>query len=200
MAVRRSQPELAGFEAPRPREFVAFRQTDYDVPFWARNNTYPGRWNRPGDEATQYWSLDPDGAWAEFVRQEELGSNDLPLIRRPMWICRISIGSLIDLRERHVREQHSTDLGTLLGADWEPCQLLAAKLRAAGAGGLLTPSAALDGCSNLTIFGPRRAIDWTRRPALHSTVPAAITAVGGPTADIVERVGGRPGSPPDRLF
>lgn len=201
-AAPNAQAELFGFAAAEPCELLAFRQTDYDVPFWARNNSYDGRWNVAGDPPTQYWSMHPDGAWAEFLRQEELqDAADVRLIRRPIWVCRIVIGSLLDLRGTSQQEQHEIAPTDLVDPDWGACQRLARRLRAAGVGAILSPSAALDGHDNLTIFGARRAIHLHRRPVLQSTVPAAIVARGRPSPellDAIRRTTPTPGS--DQLF
>lgn len=202
MAVSSAQPELPGLAHQAPFERLAFRQTDYDVPFWARSNSQPGRWNKAGDAPTQYWSLHPDGAWAEFVRQEELTDPAAILaLHRPIWVCRISLAPLVDLREDEERVRYGVTAGELVSSDWTACQRLGRRLRADGAPGVLAPSAALAGHDNLTIFGPRRAIALHRRPVLHSTVPAAVVARGAPEPGLVERVR-QWASPdaPDRLF
>ena len=44
-----------------------------------------GRWNTR-DELTHYFCDTPDGAWAEFLRHEEIvDAEDLPTIRRDLW-------------------------------------------------------------------------------------------------------------------
>lgn len=197
-----SEPdELPGLVEAAPPELIAFRQTDYDVPFWARNNSYPARWNHAGDPPTQYWALHPDGAWAEFVRQEELTEeHEAQQIRRGLWVCRVPRGDLLDLRDPAVQEAEGVTTDDLTADDWGPCQALAERLRDRGCTGLLSPSAALPGCTNLTLFGGRRAIAWQRRPVLRSTVPSALLALGGPPAGIVGRVATPPPRRDDTLF
>jgi RES domain-containing protein len=193
-----AQPELPGFDADGPREWLAFRQTDYDVPFWARNNSHPGRWNRAGDPPTQYWSLHPDGAWAEFLHQEELGDpGDLTRLRRPIWVCRIRVAPLVDLRRDDERDRWAVPLDALTDSDWSTCQRLAGTLREQRVAGVIAPSAVIDGHDNLTLFGPRRAIALHRKPVLHSTVPAAMVARGAPDPALLTRVrrGTAPGAP-----
>lgn len=193
-----AQPELAGFGAEGPGEVLAFRQTDYDVPFWARSNSHPGRWNVAGDPPTQYWSLHPDGAWAEFVRQEELTDvDDLARLRRLIWVCRIRVAPLVDLRREDERDRWAVTLDALTDPDWTACQRLAGTLRERHVAGVIAPSAVLDGHANLTFFGPRRAIALHRTPVLHSAVPAAMVARGAPDADLLARVrsGAAPGTP-----
>ncbi len=197
-----ARPELPGFGADAPHELVAFRQTDYDVPFWARDNSQPGRWNVIGDPPTQYWSLHPDGAWAEFLRQEELTAvGDLERLRRPIWVCRISLAPLADLRRADERARWSVTPDDLIDSDWTRCQRLAGTLREHGIAGVIAPSAAIAGHDSLTVFGPRRAIDLHRRPVLHSTVPAAVVARGAPDPALLDRIRRvvNPGAP-DALF
>ena len=51
---------------------TGFRHTDPRFPFlWAGASQPAGRWNRKG-ELTHYFNDTPDGAWAEFLRHEEI--------------------------------------------------------------------------------------------------------------------------------
>lgn len=202
MAAPSAPADLPGLVHGAPPELIAFRQTDHDVPFWARNNGFDARWNVAGDEPTQYWSLHPDGAWAEYLRQEEVFDDEAASnVRRAVWTCRIPRGSLLDLRDRDACDRLGIDPDVLTAPDWSGCQTVAARLRHEGCPGILTPSAALDGHTDLTIFGARRAIDWQRRPVLRSTVPAAVVAVGRPPDGLAGRVEPRvPSDRTDRLF
>lgn len=201
MVARSAQAELPGLVEHAPAELIAFRQTDYDMPFWARNNSFAARWNAADDPPTQYWSLHPDGAWAEYLRQEELTDEaDVALVRRTIWTCRVPRGTFLDLRDPEACEAVGLDPDALTADDWSPCQALAARLRQGRCSGVLTPCAALTGHTNLTIFGAKRAIDWQRRPALHSQVPAAVVAVGRPPAGLVARVEPRSPRSPSTLF
>lgn len=176
-------------------DLTAFRYTDYDVPFWARPNSRPGRWNRVGDRPTQYWSLAPDAAWAELIRAKELhAEDDLELVRMPVWVCRIPAQGLIDLHDAHVQATFGLTRDDLVDDDWSGCHEARVALDGAGARGLIAPSAALDGHASLTILGARRAIDWRSTPALTSTLPAARLAVGRPPEGLLSHVR-RPVSP-----
>jgi RES domain-containing protein len=175
-----------------------FRYCSYDVPFWVRLNTRPGRWHRIGDPPTQYWSMTPDAAWAELIRAEGLRSEEeLDLVRMPLWTCRCPPAGLIDLGDETIRSRLGISLSALSGDAWAPCQDLGRELRHAGHPGVIAPCAALDGHANLTIFGARRQIDWRDRPALARTIPAAIVAVGRPAPGLVQRVH-RPADPGSR--
>lgn len=181
------------FEPPRPtapaEDLVAFRYSSYDVPFWVRPNTYAQRWNVALEEPTQYWSLTPDGAWAELIRFNELTAEDqLDEVRMPIWVCRLSSMGLLDVRELNVRDHYSLTPADLTAEDWSSCQRAATAMRADGVRGILSPSAALADATNVTLLGPRRAIALDRHPALVSAVPAAVVAIGRPPPKLVQRV------------
>jgi RES domain-containing protein len=167
---------------------MAFRWTTYDVPFWARHNSRPGRWHRVGDSPTQYWSLTPEAAWAELIRHEGLYEEvELDLVRMPLWVCRLPKASIVDLHVPEHRERYGLELGDLVDDDWEPCQAARGSLEA-DARGVIAPSPALPEHANVTLFGARRTIDWTRQPVLASTIPAALSAIGRPPEGLLARV------------
>jgi hypothetical protein len=116
---------------------IAFRHTDPRYPFlWEHASQPAGRWNAPG-ELTHYFSDTPDGAWAEFLRHEEIvDPRDLPTIRRAIWA--------VDIGEEPAARP-GLPLATLLGgpATWSACRSEGARLRSSGRTGLTAPSAAL---------------------------------------------------------
>jgi RES domain-containing protein len=186
--VASEQTEFALGQVVTPGSVTLFRYTDYDVPFWSRQNSRPGRWHRRGDSPTQYWSMTPEAAWAELLRAENLRSEaELDFVRMPMWACRVPMMGLLNLTDIDVQEAQGITESELAGDDWSPCQTLSGKIRNTGTG-VIAPCAALDGHANVTIFGARRAIDWRDRLALARTVPATIVAVGRPPVGLVERV------------
>jgi hypothetical protein len=183
-------------------ELTAFRWSSYDVPFWGRTNSRDGRWNYAGVDSTQYWSLTPDAAWAELIRHENLHSEaELAMVRMPFWVCRIPTVMLIDLRFPGERDRHRIREDELIDDDWTSCQGLAVRLRN-HARGVIAPCAALPEHASITLFGPRRAIDWASRPARASTVPTSRAAIGRPPdAGLIPQVRRRAHVPPgDRLF
>lgn len=195
-------PEQVALPVSAPGSLTIFRYTDYDVPFWARSNTRAGRWNEVGDGPTQYWSLTSDAAWAELIRAKDLYTEqELEMVRMPIWACRIPAVGLLDLHDATTLEGCGLTPGDLVADDWRACQQTAPILRAE-APGIITPCVALDGHANVTLFGPRRAIDWRTKPALVSTVPACKVAVGRPPPGLIDRVR-RPigeGPPQEHLF
>lgn len=175
--------------APPAEDLVGFRYSSYDVPFWVRPNTHAQRWNASLEAPTQYWSLTPDGAWAEHIRFNDIRTEaELDEVRVPIWACRLPSIGLLDLRDPGVRERYGLKHSDLTAAEWSPCQLAATAMRAHGVRGILSPSPVLADATNVTLFGPRRAIAFETRPALASAVPAAIVAIGRPPRRLVDRV------------
>jgi len=86
---------------------------------------------------THYFTDTADGAWAEFLRHEEISDpEDLATVRRALWA--VEIGDPPPLQPQLARE-------TLTGgrASWQGCQREADRSRSGGALGLTAPSAAL---------------------------------------------------------
>lgn len=117
---------------------IVFRQTDRRVSFLWESATQPAaRWHGPGEGPAHYFADTPDGAWAEFLRHEEITDPaDLPTIRRRLWA--IEIG---DASAESVRVSAAVATG---GRDsYVRCQAEARRLRARGVSRLRAPSAAL---------------------------------------------------------
>jgi hypothetical protein len=117
---------------------IVFRQTDHRYPFlWESADQAPGRWHGAGEGPAHYFADTPDGAWAEFLRHEEItDAADLETIRRQMWA--VDIG---DAPAEPVRVPLPVAVGAL--DSHAPCQAEARRLRSRGAQRLRAPSAAL---------------------------------------------------------
>lgn len=117
---------------------IAFRQVDSRYPFLWESEAQPaGRWHAAGDGPAHYFADTPDGAWAEFLRHEEITDPaDLATIRRQMWA--VDIG---DSAGTHV----SLPPDALTGDrdSYPRCQSEARRLRDKGARRIAAPSAAL---------------------------------------------------------
>jgi hypothetical protein len=117
---------------------MAFRQVDGRYPFLWEDAAQPGgRWHATGEGPAHYFADTPDGAWAEFLRHEEITDPaDLATIRRQMWA--IDIGEV---------EAETIDLPPRVltgGPDSYPeCQRASRTARARGAASITAPSAAL---------------------------------------------------------
>lgn len=180
---RDPRPELMQFDN------VAFRYSNYDTPFWVRSNSEAGRWHSIGDGPTQYLSTTVEGAWAELIRAEGLGAEaEVALIRMPMWVAEIHVQQIADYGSFEKAAKAGFSPEALVEDDYSRCQEEGERLRLAGYQGVLAPSAALPGVTNLTLFGPKVASSWGVRPLLASSVPATKIAVGAPPEGIVERV------------
>lgn len=176
-------PELTAFDG------VAFRYSNYDTPFWVRPNSESGRWHRAGDDPTQYLATTVEGAWAELIRAEGLGSEaEVSLIRMPMWVARVRVHRIADYGTFDKAAEAGFSPEALIDDDYHRCQEEGKRLRLAGYQGVLAPSAALPGSTNLTLFGPKVASSWEVQPLLPSSIPASTLAIGAPPEGVVARV------------
>lgn len=73
---------------------IVFRHADPRFPFlWESADQPPGRWHGPGEGPVHYFADTPDGAWAEFLRHEEITDPvDLDTVARALWA--IEVGRL----------------------------------------------------------------------------------------------------------
>jgi hypothetical protein len=65
---------------------IVYRHADTRLPFlWESSEQPAARWHGDGEGPVQYFSATPDGAWAEFLRHEEITEpSDLEGVRRAM--------------------------------------------------------------------------------------------------------------------
>lgn len=168
---------------------AAFRYSAYDTPFWARDNKTSGRWNSTGTGATQYLSLHPDGAWAELARHENLRTEEeLAEVRTTLWTATVHQLNVVDYSNFTKAEKAGFPPDALIDDDHTRCQEEAVRLRKLGHAGVLTPSAALPGAVNLTIFGRRVRTTFGIDSRLASAIPACAVAVGSPPPGLASRV------------
>lgn len=117
---------------------IVFRHADRRFPFlWGTPDQPPARWHGEGEGPVQYLADTPDGAWAEFLRHEEITTpEDVATIRRALWA--------VELPKQPDRASELA-VGMLTGGPdtYETCRDEARRLRARGAVGLVAPSAAL---------------------------------------------------------
>ena len=136
---------------------IVFRQTDRRYPFvWESSAQPAGRWHGEGEGPAHYFADTPDGAWAEFLRHEEIRTlEDLETVRRTLWAVEIDDGAAAG-----VALQQTTLTG---GPDtWPACQRHARGLRWRGATRLLAPSAGLES---------GKARGWTVHSGLQPAAP-----------------------------
>lgn len=108
------------------------------MPFlWERDDQPAARWHNEGEGPVHYLTDTPDGAWAEFLRHEEITDPaDLVEIRRSLWAVEIEA-------EGHPAPELGLEIVTGGTATYPECREDARRLRATGARGLLAPTAAL---------------------------------------------------------
>ena len=117
---------------------IGFRHADRRfAPLWESTSQPAARWHTDTDGPAHYFADTPDGAWAEFLRHEEIvDPDDVVGIDRAMWAMALPTLS------------YATPVLTSVEMTGDPgsypaCQAEAARLRAGGADGLRAPSAAL---------------------------------------------------------
>ena len=118
---------------------TGFRHADNRYPFLWESDAQPaGRWHADGEGPCQYLADTPDGAWAEFLRHEEITDPaDLAGIARSIWA--------IDVPDLVVDRAHQAAAPDMLGGSesYSSCQDYARDVRASGVTELTAPSAAL---------------------------------------------------------
>jgi hypothetical protein len=118
---------------------IVFRHVDSRFPFlWESDGQPGGRWHADGDGPVHYFADTPDGAWAEFLRHEEITeAEDLATIRRALWS--VELPKKPRARPRLPRRLLQGGLPS-----YPACRAEARRLRESGANGLIAPSAALE--------------------------------------------------------
>lgn len=141
--------------------WTCFRQVDPQWPalFHSAGEAVPsqvsGRWHRQGKGYAQYLSLVPAGAWAELARYYSIRSaKRARQQRRDLWVVRVEETEIADLSTFDAWDSCGLDPRVAV-ADHDATHELADELRDAGYRAVLSPSAALSGTVNLTVFGAR---------------------------------------------
>lgn len=167
---------------------IAFRQTDARYPFlWEGRDQPAGRWHGEGEGPAHYFADTPHGAWAEFLRHEEITeAEDLATIHRQIWAVEIGDDPAAAVK---------LPIDVLTGGfdTYGRCQEESRRLRARGAGRLIAPSAALmpDGATGLVVNnGPRPAAPRDGR----------VIVVFGPPHAMVGWMVANASRPPDELL
>jgi hypothetical protein len=162
---------------------IGFRQVDRRYPFlWEDSRQPAGRWHAQGEGPAHYIADTPDGAWAEFLRHEEITDpDDLPTIRRQLWA--VDLG---DEAAAPVRVPATIVRGGL--ETYARCQQEAAALRARGHRRIVAPSAALL---------PGRARGFIVRAGIRAAAPrdGRVFVVFGAPAGLVGWIAADPGCP-----
>lgn len=170
---------------------IVFRHADSRFPFlWETSDQPAARWHGDGDGPVHYFADTSDGAWAEFLRHEEIRHpSELDGVRRGLWAVEVG---------EEPGWEPALDERVLHGdADSYPdCRGEADRLRSNRATGLVAPSAALlpGGARGWRVSGGLRpgpdregtvVVLFGPRPDL---VGWAATLDGRPEASLLDRV------------
>jgi hypothetical protein len=112
----------------------------------------------------------------------------LNLVHVPMCALRVDAARIVDYSTFERAEESEFAADALIDDDYARCQAEGAALRAAGYHGVLAPSAALPGCVNLTIFGPKVLASWSRPTRLVAEMAGCMVAIGSSPDEIREQV------------
>ena len=175
---------------------IAYRHADPRLPFFWEGTRQPAaRWHEADDGPVQYLADTPDGAWAEFLRHEEIQDpDDVATIRRALWAVEIgeSPGAAPEL-----------PIATMTGGSdsYVACRVEAARLRASGVTRIDAPSAALaDARPYVVRGGLQPSAPRPSRTIVFFGVPPArgwrAAAEGRPHRELLTRV--RPLTAPGR--
>jgi hypothetical protein len=169
---------------------VVYRHATFGSPLRTEPARQPGRYHIAGDASpTQYLCIHPMGPLAEFMR---FHSTRLPehvsQIRARTWALRLELESLL-----RITFDNAVEFGLspedLVSDDHSKCREVASELRGSDIPGILVPSAALPGTSNVVIFGPRVGGPYLLDAIGEVDIPASITAEAGrPVRALLERV------------
>jgi RES domain-containing protein len=166
-----------------------YRATSYDVPLRVAANRRSGRWNIAGAETVRYLCLDAEAPYAEKIRHEDLRTEaEVGTYTVALRELEVNEGLVVDYRTFEKAEEAGFPAAALVDDDHERCQKEARRLASLGARGVLSPSAALPGSTNLTLFGQRVEVRWGARPGIASAVPAQRLSSGHAPRGLVERV------------
>lgn len=166
-----------------------YRATSYDVPLRVAANRRSGRWNLAQAGTVQYLCLDAQAPFAEKLRHEDLRTQgEAATYTVTLWELEVNEGIVVDYSTFEKAEDAGFPPDALVDDDHERCQEEAQRLVSLGARGVLSPSAALPGSVNLTLFGRRVEVRWGAKARVASAIPAQKLVTGHPPTGIVERV------------
>lgn len=172
-----------------PIQARVYRATSYDVPLRVAANRRSGRWNIAQSSTVQYLCLDAQAPFAEKLRHEDLRTQtEVETYIVSLWELEVNEGFVVDYSTFEKAEEAGFPPEALVDDDHERCQEEAQRLMSLGARGVLSPSAALPGSMNLTLFGQRVEVRWEAKPGVASAVPAQKLVTGHPPRGLVDQV------------
>jgi hypothetical protein len=170
---------------------IGYRHADPSYPFlWEDASQPAARWHKHGEGPVHYFADTPDGAWAEFLRHEEIKDPaDLANIRRALWAVELP-------DEPFSNPALSSDILIGDATTYSACQGEAKRLRGLGATRLLAPSAALlpDGARGWRVDGgltegpPRDGVVVVLFGSRPTLVGWAAASEGRPRDDLLPQI------------
>ena len=170
---------------------ILFRHADPRFPFlWEGAEQPPGRWHAPGTGPVHYLADTPNGAWAEFLRHEEITEpGSLEGIMQALWA--IEVPPLRVAEPSLPQEELTGGVET-----YARCQEESLRIRSTGAEAMRAPSAALlpDGATGLRMDGgsqpgpPRNGEVLVVFGPQEDLIGWAATIAGRPDAELLGRV------------
>ena len=117
---------------------ICYRHADPRLPFLVETAAQPAaRWHEDGEGPFQYFSDTADGAWAEFLRHEEIvDAEDVATVRRALWAVEIP-------DDGYESPDLPPEILTGGPKTYPACRAAAKRLRDRGAPGLTAPAASL---------------------------------------------------------
>jgi hypothetical protein len=166
---------------------IVYRHATFGTPLRTEPARRAGRYHDEDQAApTQYLCLHPLGPHAELMRGNSLRHPEqIRQLRARTWALRLTADELTAITFATAGE-HGLEPEELVADDQSSCRRLAARLRGAGAAGVIVPSAALPGTESVVLFGPRVGSPYLLEPLGEVDVPAGITAHDGrPVATLI---------------
>ena len=162
---------------------TVYRHASWDTPWRVNPSRSAGRYNVAG-ELVQYWCTHPLGPAAEMSRAHGISRpEELADLRLRMWAATTDLDGLTRVTFDDAAE-HGIHPESLVAEDYTATQALARRLRASGSPGLVVPSAALPGTTNVVLFGPRILSPYLWEPIDPEQVPTAHIADAAPPPEV----------------
>jgi len=134
-------------------------------------------------------TFDAEAPFAEILRHEDLRTEEAAShYSSTLWQLQVDDSLIVDYSTFELADSAGFEAEALVSDDHERCQAEAQWLISQGARGLITPSPALPGCTNLTLFGPRVCVPWSTTTELASSIPAQRLTTGHPPIGLTKRV------------
>ena len=170
---------------------IAFRHADARWPFlWETADQPAGRWHGASEGPAHYFCDTPDGAWAEFLRHEEITeAGDIQTVQRALWA--------VDLPDEPAAMPRLPKPLLTGGLDSYPgCQDAARGWRSRGVSRLIAPSAALQAGAahgwrvrhGRLEAGPRREGKVIVLFGLRPWLQGWLAAIGRPSPEILNKI------------